>query len=115
MRRASYFMKRTLLIVLFGLLGGSVWAQDAKAPSKPRMQYMGAYDAGQPGVSIYKMYDPTEEVVCYLLMPEVVSRKPAENGTWTYDGNTVGSISCLKVRLPVVPVAGSKPVSVKNK
>lgn len=108
-------MTPRLLIALLGIFTGVAWAQDAKAPAKPRMQYMGAYDAGQPGVSIYKMYDPTEEVVCYLLMPEVVSRKQTESGAWTYEGNSIGAISCLKARLAVVPVSGSKPVSIKNK
>jgi hypothetical protein len=59
---------------------------------------MGAYDAGQPGVSIYKMFDPTDEVVCYVLMPEVVGRKQIDSGKYIYDGNTIGSISCVKVR-----------------
>jgi hypothetical protein len=82
---------------------GAVNAQENV--KKPQMQFMGAYDAGQPGVSIYKMFDPTEDVVCYILMPEVVGRKPADGGKWIYDGNSVGSISCLKVKLPVVPLA----------
>jgi len=103
-----------LFVALLGLFVGSAWAQDTKAPVKPRMQYMGAYDAGQPGVSIYKMFDPTEEVICYILMPETVGRKQAENGAWIYDANTIGSISCLKVRLPVVP-SGDKNISIKHK
>jgi hypothetical protein len=83
----------------------NVQAQDKKAAEKPRMQFMGAYDAGQAGANIYKMFDPTEDVVCYILMPETAGRKAVEGGKWIYDGNNIGSISCLKVKLPVVPLA----------
>jgi len=93
------------LVSLFIL--ASAQAQDKNAPEKPRMQFMGAYDAGQVGASIYKMFDPTEDVVCYILMPETAGRKAVEGGKWIYDGNNIGSISCLKVKLPVVPLAPS--------
>ena len=66
---------------------------------------MGAYDAGQAGVNIYKMFDPTEDVVCYIMSPEVVSRKPVDGGKWLYDANSIGAISCVKVRMAVIPVA----------
>lgn len=80
----------------------------ATAPEKPKMVFMGAYDAGQPGVNIYKMFDPTEDVVCYVLMPEVVGRRQVEQDRWIYDGNSVGSISCLKVKLPVVTIPSNQ-------
>lgn len=94
--------KAIVLSAALAVLGVAHAQEPAK---KPQMQFMGAYDAGQPGVSIYKMFDPTEDVVCYILMPEVVGRKPVDGGKWIYDGNSVGSISCLKVKLPVVPLA----------
>jgi hypothetical protein len=72
--------------------------------SKPKMKFMGAFDAGQSGASIYKMLDPTEDVVCYILAPDVAGRKAVGGDKWLYDGNAVGSISCLKVRLPVIPM-----------
>jgi len=100
-------MYKAIVLSLALFLLGAAHAQEQQ--KKPQMQFMGAYDAGQPGVSIYKMFDPTEDVVCYILMPEVVGRKPVDGGKWIYDGNSVGSISCLKVKLPVVPVA--PPVS----
>jgi len=87
----------------------NVQAQDKKVAEKPRMQFMGAYDAGQAGANIYKMFDPTEDVVCYILMPETAGRKAVEGGKWIYDGNNIGSISCLKVKLPVVPLAPGAP------
>jgi hypothetical protein len=98
-------MRTTMMFLLAALAAlGTANAQEQKDTKKPQMQFMGAYDAGQPGVSIYKMFDPTEDVVCYILMPEVVGRKPVDGGKWIYDGNSVGSISCLKVKLPVVPL-----------
>ena len=98
-------MKRCfVLLILFGL-SCAVLAQEKQSAEKPKMQYMGAYDAGQAGVNIYKMFDPTEDVVCYIMTPEVVSRKPVDGGKWLYDANSIGSISCVKVRMAVVPVA----------
>lgn len=100
-----------LLGLVFISITSSAFAQDKAPAEKPKMQFMGAYDAGQPGVSIYKMFDPTEDVVCYVLMPEVVGRRPVDGDKWIYDGNSVGSISCLKVRVPVVnlpPAQGVK-------
>jgi len=63
---------------------GAVNSQEAV--KKPQMHFMGAYDAGQSGVSIYKMFAPTEAVVCFILMPEVGSGKPVEGGKWDGDG-----------------------------
>jgi hypothetical protein len=86
-------------------LGTYVYAQGATAQvvEKPKMKFLGAYDGGQPGVGIYKMFDPTDDVVCYILMPEAANRRKTEGG-WVYEGNSVGSISCLKVKVPVIPI-----------
>lgn len=100
-------MKR--LLIAFGLALVSLISEAQQSSAKkPQMQFMGAFDAGQPDVSIYKMFDPTEDVVCYLLMPEASVRRQGESGKWLYDGNTIGSISCMKVKLPVVPVVGAE-------
>ena len=99
-------MKRCIaLLALFGFSLACV-AQEKQAAEKPKMQYMGA---GQAGVNIYKMFDPTEDVVCYIMTPELVGRKPVDGGKWIYDANSIGSISCVKVRLAVVPVAPQAP------
>jgi hypothetical protein len=34
------------------------------------MKFLGAFDAGLPNVSIIKLLDPTDEVLCYVLMPD---------------------------------------------
>lgn len=98
-------MKYLMLALACLMFCGEALSQDKKIPEKPKMQFMGAYDAGQPGVNIYKMFDPTEDVVCYIMTPETVTRKQVEGGKWVYEGNNIGSISCLKVKLPVVPLA----------
>lgn len=69
------------------------------------MKFLGAYDAGQPNVSIIKLLDPTDDVLCYVLVPDIAIRKQIDKDKWTYESNTVGSISCLKVMVPVVTVS----------
>ena len=83
-------------------------ATPAKPAEKPKMQFLGAFDAGHPGVNIYKMFDPTDDVVCYVLMPEVVGRRPTEGDKWIYDGNSIGSISCLKAKITIAPAQPAK-------
>ena len=92
-----------------GLAQAQTQAQAPKPPEKPKMQFMGAYDGGQPGVSIYKLFDPTDDVVCYVLTPEIAGRKQDAAGVWIYEGNSAGSISCLKVKVLVVPVSNQAP------
>ena len=106
---------QTLFRLLFFSTLGLVQAQ-AQSPAlaqkpaeKPKMQFMGAYDGGQPGVSIYKLFDPTDDVVCYVLTPEIAGRKQNEAGVWIFEGNSAGSISCLKVKVLVVPVGNPAP------
>lgn len=64
------------------------------------MQFIASFEAGQPGASIYKLYDASDDVICYILMPDTASRKHVE-GKWVYDSNSLGSISCLKANSPV--------------
>ena len=92
--------KNIAVLVCVSLVANSVWAQ---ANKKPQMQFLGAFDSGQAGVNIYKMFDSPENVICYILMPEVVGRKPADTAgeKWIYDGNSIGSISCVKTSVNV--------------
>lgn len=82
------------------VLMSTTYAQQQKFS---QMQFLGGFDAGQQGVNIYKMYDASDNVICYMLMPEVVGRRNADDsGTkWIYDGNTIGSISCVKTRIHI--------------
>lgn len=59
------------------------------------MLFISSFDAGQPGASIYKIYDASEDVVCYMLMPDTASRRKIDS-KWVYEANSLGSISCLK-------------------
>lgn len=87
-------MKNYLVGSCIFVFAGLSLAQTSASP-KPQMQYLGAFDAGQPGTSIFKMYDPSDDVLCYVLMPETAGRKQVD-GKWVYDGNSVGSLSCIK-------------------
>jgi hypothetical protein len=85
-------------------------SNQAKAQEKPKMNYLGQFDAGSPNAGIFKMYDPTDEVLCYILMPEVANRKLINN-VMVYEANTLGSISCLKVtpNVDATKISGAKP------
>ena len=99
-----YLIQLVLLLVTGAASSQSTQAQNNATQEKPKMKFMGAYDGGQPGVSIYKLFDPTEDAVCYVLTPDIAGRKQNENGVWIYEGNSAGSISCFKVKVLVVPV-----------
>ncbi|MBU3592881.1 hypothetical protein ICN42_02050 [Polynucleobacter sp. 71A-WALBACH] len=70
-------------------------AQNSQAQQKAQMQYVATFEAGQPGAGIYKLYDQSDDVICYILMPETASRKQVDN-KWVYESNSLGSISCIK-------------------
>lgn len=66
---------------------------------KPKMAFLGEFDAGQPNAGIYKLFDASDEVLCYILMPSTALKKQVDGGAWVYEGNSLGSISCVKVNL----------------
>lgn len=73
----------------------------------PRMQYLGKFSIGAPEAGVYKLYDNTEDIVCYILMPDIQQTQPGEAGI-TYNGNSLGSISCVKIHY-VPPKVQTKP------
>ena len=62
---------------------------------KAQMRFLGVFDAGHKDVSIYKMLDASDDVICYLLMPDHASKQMVQDKLM-YEGNSVGSISCVK-------------------
>ena len=96
-------------LLWLGLLGPVAAQTTHPAPQKPSMRFLGAFESGMPHVSIVKLLDPTDDVLCYVLMPDHASRKQVDKDTWVYEANTVGAISCLKVKVPVVPLLDAKP------
>lgn len=62
--------------------GVSVARQDTKEKpsSSPKMQFLGKFDAGVPNAGIYKMYDASDDVVCYILMPDLPMTKRFRKG-----------------------------------
>ena len=91
------FSKALLPLLLAGV------ACSAGAQSRKSLQLVEVFDAGQPQAVILKLYDPQADVICYVLTPERASRQQSEGG-WLYEGNNVGSISCVKQRQYVVDV-----------
>lgn len=89
---------KSLILVLILTLADSCIAQSSLRPQE-QMQFLGAYNAGQPDVNIYKMYDKVEDVLCYVMMPTYAQRRQLENGQIVYEANTVGALSCMKAKL----------------
>lgn len=107
--------RSTSIAVCFLIFLTSVHAQTKKA----QLQFLGAFDAGQEGVNIYKMYDGSDSVICYLLMPETVGRRPVDDSgkKWIYDGNSIGAISCVRTRTDISvngPIANDLNQSIRS-
>lgn len=66
-------------------------------PFLPRMKPMGKFSAGVPNAGIYKLFDETDNIVCYVLMPNSLETKREGGGELTYNGNNIGSISCVRI------------------
>ena len=101
-------MNTQKIFIAIGLLCivGVTYGQSNQPSQKAQMQFIATFEAGQPGAGIYKLYDQSDDVICYVLMPETASRKQVD-GKWVYESNSLGSISCLK--------ANSSPKSVVKK
>jgi len=89
------FLLPLLLLIISISNSFSQNIEKAASPEKAKMVYMGTFDAGQPNVGIFKMYDPTDDVICYIMTPETVIKKIIDKKT-TYEANSIGSISCVK-------------------
>jgi hypothetical protein len=64
---------------------------------KAKMRFVGTFESGYEDAGIYKMVDESDGVICYVLMPDNSSNRIVE-GKLIYEGNNVGSISCVKAR-----------------
>ena len=96
-----------ILLGAFAFIVSSItFAQNTQSAQKAQMRYVATFEAGQPSASIYKLYDASEDVICYILMPDTAIKKQLE-GKLVYEGNTLGSLSCLKAN-------SSIPSSVKK-
>jgi hypothetical protein len=90
---------KLLITAIAYIASFGVVAQSDKPVQKAQMQYIATFEAGQPGAGIYKLYDQSDDVICYVLMPETASRKQVD-GKWVYEANSLGSLSCLKANSP---------------
>ena len=95
---------KKILVSLFTLV--MIASGVATAQTRKGLNLIEVFDAGQPQTIILKLHDDKADVLCYVLMPELASRKQV-NSNWIYDGNTIGSISCVKQQA-VAPAAETK-------
>ena len=73
----------TLLLLLSTLtLANNKDSKEAKETKKPVMKFFGAFDAGLPNVSIIKLSDPTDEVLCCVHIPDHTSRRQVDKEKW---------------------------------
>lgn len=93
MKEQMKLLHYAITTLLLGLATGGAHSQTN--PTLKRMMFVEAFDSGQPNAVILKLYDPGAEVLCYILMPENAARKQVTGGAIVYEGNTVGSISCV--------------------
>lgn len=77
--------------------------QSKETPAKQKMEVLGVFDAGQADASIFKLYDRSSGVICYLLTPDLAIRKSGDAG-WSYESNSLGSLSCVKDVQAVISV-----------
>jgi len=64
---------------------------------KAQMRFIGTFESGYKDAGIYKMVDTSDDVICYVLMPDNSSNRMVD-GKLIYEANNVGSISCVKGR-----------------
>jgi hypothetical protein len=93
---------KSILVTLFLVTCSTVvvaqLATEKKSPNPIlQMKFIAKFDSGQKDASIYKMVDPSDDVICYILMPEFSSHKVIDE-KFIYEANSIGSISCLKGR-----------------
>lgn len=93
---------KLLAAVTTGFLSCAAFSQSNQVAQKAQMQYIATFEAGQPGAGIYKLYDQSDNVICYVLMPDTASRKQVDN-KWVYESNSLGSLSCLKANSSIKP------------
>ena len=95
---------KTLTALVTVLLCTNLYAQTkSEPPKKQKFEVLGIFESGQPDASIFKLYDKSSNVICYLLTPDLAIRKSGEAG-WSYEGNSLGSLSCVKDLQAVIPV-----------
>lgn len=95
-------MNKTIISIL--LLATALTASTAFAQTpRKTMRLVDIFDAGQPQTVILKLYDADADVICYLLTPENAGKQVVD-GKLVYEGNSIGSISCVKRMTYVIPV-----------
>lgn len=90
---------RSIALYLLATLAFVSASSIAQQPANqlPQMQFQGVYATGHKDFNIYKMFDPLEDVLCYIMMPTLASKSDTPAGQIIYDSNTIGALSCMKI------------------
>jgi hypothetical protein len=89
-------LKKGKILKLFAALLLSVISSAASAAPHENMNYIRDWQGSFDATFIQKFEDPQDGVVCYVMAPNTLSTSTV-NGTLRFEGNNVGSISCVKV------------------
>lgn len=99
-----------ILISVLSFLLTTLPSQAQQAASQiPQMQFQGVYATGHKDFNIYKMFDPLEDVLCYIMMPTLAAKQDTPSGQIIYDSNTIGALSCIKIFAAPVKSAALPP------
>jgi len=72
-----------------------VTSEQKNKVQKAQMRFIGTFESGYKDAGIYKMVDVSDDVICYVLMPDNSSNRVVD-GKLIYEANNVGAISCVK-------------------
>ncbi|MGV1016534.1 MAG: hypothetical protein ACOYBW_04050 [Fluviibacter phosphoraccumulans] len=89
------FFRASIFVLV--MCGSSLSFGQQAANQIPQMQFQGVYATGHKDFNIYKMFDPLEDVLCYIMMPTLASKTDTPAGQIIYDSNTIGALSCFKI------------------
>ena len=92
-------MKISFYLLALGAILFASYSWGQSSTQKAQMRYVATFESGQPNASIYKQYDASDDVICYILMPDSAIKKQLD-GKLVYEGNNLGSLSCLKANSP---------------
>jgi hypothetical protein len=100
-------MKIAFYLLALGAALSASYSWGQSSSQKAQMRYVATFEAGAPNASIYKLYDASDDVICYILMPDSAIKKQLD-GKLVYEGNNLGSLSCLKANSPSQPLVKNK-------
>lgn len=98
------------IFILTGLFASILNCAIAAPASLPRMTELNVWGGPFDDTTIIKYADRSEGVVCYVYTPRSIgtSLVYGPGGQQTHFAGDIGSISCVKVDLPLIAPSASK-------